>query len=92
MAKKPPAKRQPSKRAPSPSAPKATIDRIEVAKRFKLIFITTALLTFGFFVAAVVISVRGDNSPMAKEAASHCFTLTKIGFGAIIGLLGGKAL
>jgi len=66
--------------------------QIAISGRFRLVFFTTAILTFVFLTCSMVLAARGDDSAIAKDVASGCLTLTKIGFGAIVGLLGGKSL
>lgn len=40
----------------------------------------------------VLLAVFGSDSDQVKAAAETCSTTYKMGFGAIVGLIGGKAL
>ncbi len=66
--------------------------QIPITARFRLVFLTTVILTFVFLACSMILAARGDDSAIAREVASACLSLTKIGFGAIVGLLGGKSL
>jgi hypothetical protein len=65
-----------------------------VHPQFKLIFLTAAGGTLLFASVCVVLTlVAGrDAPPLVEKVAMGLFDLAKIGFGAIVGLLGGKAL
>jgi hypothetical protein len=61
---------------------------------FKLVFVTAAAGTLLFFAICVAIHwAAGGNMPTPTEKfVDGLFDLVKIGFGAIVGLLGGQAL
>ena len=62
--------------------------------RFKLVFVTAAIGTLFFTTVCVTITLlAGKNEPPLLERIVMSFAdLAKIGFGAIVGMLGGKAL
>jgi hypothetical protein len=49
-------------------------------------------LTVLCLVISGVLAVAGPDTDAAKEVISSCLTMAKIGFGAIVGLIGGRAL
>jgi hypothetical protein len=89
MAKKPPPK-NPPRQPRVPAEVGKTRVPTDLTPRFKLVFVATIVMTFTFVVAGVILTLRGENSPAAEKAASCCFDLAKIGFGAIIGAIGAK--
>jgi hypothetical protein len=66
----------------------------ELDPRFKLVFLTAATGTLLFTLICVTIHLvtNGELPPARKELSDGIFTMAKIGFGAIVGLLGGKVL
>jgi hypothetical protein len=62
--------------------------------QFKLVFITAAVGTFFFTVICVAATIAAgkDPPPLLTELVKAMADLAKIGFGAIVGLLGGKTL
>jgi hypothetical protein len=60
--------------------------------RFKLVFLTAAsgTLLFTLICVAINLTTNGDLPPARKELTESILTMAKIGFGAIVGLLGGK--
>jgi hypothetical protein len=60
--------------------------------KFKLVFLTTAGGTLLFTVVCVALhlAATGEPPPARKEFIEGMLTMVKIGFGAIVGLLGGK--
>ncbi len=68
------------------------IRQIPVTSQFKLVFLTTTVITIACILGSVFIAYRGGETESAKEVLSALLTLSKIGFGAIVGLLGGKSL
>jgi hypothetical protein len=62
--------------------------------QFKLVFITSALGTLLFIVLCVVLTLAAGREPptLLQEIIRGLFDLAKIGFGAIVGLLGGQVL
>jgi hypothetical protein len=63
----------------------------EPATHFRLIFVTVVSLTVLALVLDVVLAILGSDSDRAKAAAETCATTYKMGFGAIVGLIGSKA-
>jgi hypothetical protein len=72
----------------------------EVAKhppvnpQFKLVFLTSVIGTFIFAVLCLVLAfaVGKEPPPLFEKVIMGLFDLAKIGFGAVVGLLGGKKL
>jgi hypothetical protein len=62
--------------------------------QFKLVFVTAAIGTLLFILICVAVTVWiGKDMPSPVEKlVSGLFDLAKIGFGAVVGLLGGKAI
>jgi hypothetical protein len=68
--------------------------RPSTSAAFKLVFLTAAggtLLFVGICVATMIIA-GGNPQPLAYEIIRGLFALAQIGFGAIVGLLGGQQL
>lgn len=75
---------------PSPENPGITAEAL--SPTFKLVFLSVlgiTLLTFAVHVALVIF--LDDPNAQAVTLIETCSTLTKAGFGAIVGLVGGKA-
>jgi hypothetical protein len=69
-------------------------DQPRIDPQFKLVFLTAAAGTLLFVVFCVALTWAGGShmpGPLEK-LVSGLFDLAKIGFGAVVGLLGGKAL
>jgi hypothetical protein len=66
-------------------------DETGSAPHFKVIFSTVVALTVLALVLTVLLAIFGDSSDQVKAAAETCSTTYKMGFGAIVGLIGGKA-
>ena len=58
---------------------------------FKLIFITVIALTILSLVVSIYLVTMPNSSDEAKRLVETCSTTYKLGFGAIVGLIGGKA-
>jgi hypothetical protein len=78
--------------AEQPSPTKAT--RPPIAAAFKLVFLTAAGGTVLFVIICVVTTLLAgkDPPPLLDKTVSSIFDLAKIGFGAVVGLLGGQQL
>lgn len=64
-----------------------------VTSHFKLVFVCVMVITVLSLVASVSIGIFVSKpTDAAKSAMETCTTLAKLGFGAIVGLLGGKAV
>lgn len=65
-----------------------------LSPQFKLVFLTAAAGTLLFVVICVVLTVIAGREPpnLLERVVMGLFDLSKIGFGAIVGLLGGKSL
>ncbi len=67
--------------------------RIVVSSHFKLIFLTITGLTVLSMIGSVVISWAWDHPTANQQSVFEGFGwVWKVGFGAIVGLLGGKAV
>jgi len=66
----------------------------EISAQFKLVFLTSAIGTLLFIALCVVLTLAAGKEPptLLQEVIRGLFDLAKIGFGAIVGLLGGQAL
>ncbi len=65
-------------------------NKSDLTPRFKLIFITVAALTVLALILNVLLAAFGGDSEQVKTAAEACSTTYKMGFGAIVGLIGGR--
>ena len=61
---------------------------------FKLVFLTSVIGTLVFAVLCLVLTfaVGKEPAPVFEKVIMGLFDLVKIGFGAVVGLLGGKKL
>lgn len=57
---------------------------------FKLIFSTVVALTVLALILNVLLAMFGSDSEQVKASAEACSTTYKMGFGAIVGLIGGR--
>ncbi|WP_327431726.1 hypothetical protein [Streptomyces sp. NBC_01236] len=62
----------------------------DLMPRFKLIFSTVAVLTVLALILNVLLAAFGGRSEEVKAASDACSTTYMMGFGAIVGLIGGK--
>jgi len=67
---------------------------IRLDPKFKLVFLTAAIGTLLFTLICVGLHLltSGEPPPARKELIEGLLTMAKVGFGAIVGLLGGKKL
>jgi len=65
-------------------------DGSDLMPRFKLIFSTVAALTVLALILNVLLATLGNDSEQVRAAAEACSTTYKMGFGAIVGLIGGR--
>ncbi|MFJ9915426.1 hypothetical protein [Actinacidiphila glaucinigra] len=64
-----------------------------VTAHFKLVFICVTVITLLTLVASLYIGIFvAKPTEAAKSAMDTCSTLANLGFGAMVGLLGGKAV
>ena len=64
----------------------------DLTPRFKLIFGTVVALTTLSLVLSVLLATFGSDSEQVKSTMEACSTMYKMGFGAIVGLIGGKVM
>jgi hypothetical protein len=57
-----------------------------------MVFYTTAGMTVPCLAISGILAVAGRDTDAAREVVSGCLTMANIGFGAIVGLIGGRAL
>lgn len=73
--------------------PSAAIGTLDVTPTFKLIFLSVLSLTILSLIVTIVLAVFVKSpSPAVQGTIETCSTTYKMGFGAIVGLIGGKAL
>ncbi|MFE5398648.1 hypothetical protein ACFQ9U_29330 [Streptomyces sp. NPDC056568] len=65
-------------------------DGADLMPRFKLIFSTVAALTVLALILNVLLATLGNDSEQVRATAEACSTTYKMGFGAIVGLIGGR--
>ncbi|MEU9285012.1 hypothetical protein AB0D57_09850 [Streptomyces sp. NPDC048275] len=64
-----------------------------VTAHFKLVFICVTVITVLTLMASLYIGIFVEKpTEAAKSAMDTCSTLANLGFGAMVGLLGGKAV
>jgi hypothetical protein len=85
MGETPPAK----KPAVAPAKPVA--HPLEISLHFKLVLVAIAALSSFCLLLGMLASLRYPDPP-AIQTGEVCFELAKMGFVAILGLIGGKAL
>jgi len=64
----------------------------DLTPRFKLIFRTVTALTVLSLTLSVILAAFGGDSEQMQSAIEACSTTYKMGFGAIVGLIGGKVM
>jgi hypothetical protein len=70
---------------------KPVANKLDISPPFKLVFVAIAALTSFCLLLGLLASLRYPDPP-AIQTGDLCFKLAKMGFIAIIGLLGGKVL
>ncbi len=60
-------------------------------KHFKLIFLVVLTLTIISLIIAVILALNEIESPRVQSLFETCSTCWKMGFGALIGLVGGHS-
>ena len=80
----------------SPEAKEKAASHSPINPTFKLVFVTAASGTFLFLALCVVVTLLAGKQPqpppLMEKFVTTVLDLVKIGFGAIVGLLGGKVL
>jgi hypothetical protein len=72
-------------------APPSPIVKItDITPRFKLVFTTVLAITILCLVLNLLVVLMAPNGSQAASLADTCSTAFKLGFGAIVGLVGGK--
>lgn len=81
------------RREPLPEKiPEGSVDLIRLTPTFKLVFLSVLSITMVSLALNVILVLVLDNpSNEAKNLMETCSTIVKAGFGAIVGLIGGKA-
>lgn len=65
---------------------------VEIGRSYKMIFFSALGLTILSFIVAFYLSSFKELNSQQKDLFDTCSTTWKMGFGAIIGLIGGKAV
>ncbi|MEZ7007419.1 hypothetical protein [Streptomyces sp. AD55] len=77
----------------APAVVAAAPEVTTVTAHFKLVFLCVTAITVLTLLAALYIGVFvGEPTEAATSAMNTCSTLANLGFGAMVGLLGGKAV
>jgi hypothetical protein len=81
----------------TPVQTQPSVITLTLTPTFKLVFlavlgITVLAMILGCSLAMVGFGAKGRPDPNLTAAMQACITTWKLGFGAIIGLLGGKAM
>ena len=64
---------------------------VSMSGNFLIVFKVAVVFTLIFLFICVVLSFQGQLNPEQTKLFETCETMMKMGFGAIIGLVGGKA-
>ena len=87
---------QQDKRKKAPQAQNKPVERRTLTPRFKAVFLAvfsiTVLSLFGYIALALIAGINSMESSTVNGAIETLKTAFISGFGAILGLLGGKAL
>ena len=66
--------------------------KLSVAPAFKLVLFVVIALTLVSLAASILLALSAPQTDEVKKLIDACSTMYKAGFGAILGLLGGKVL
>ena len=81
---------KPVQGAESPNAP--PIASLSLTPLFNLVFLSVLGLTVLSLIVSLYLVTRDNPSEDMRRLAETCSTTWKMGFGAVVGLIGGKAL
>ena len=84
-------RKEPPSQEPVVAPAKPVANKLDISPLFKLVSVVIAALTSFCLLLSLLFTLRYPDPP-AIQTADFCFELAKMGFVAIIGLLGGKAL
>jgi len=74
------------------SAKQEQVLTLTLTPTFKLVFLSVLAITVLSMIVGCCLVVASVESEPAKALMTTCLSTFKLGFGAIIGLLGGKAI
>lgn len=79
---------------PEGGVPTAASETDRLDPKFKLVFWASVVgtLLFTSICVALHLATTGEPPPLREKLIENFFTMANVGFGAIVGLLGGKAL
>lgn len=66
-------------------------EEVGTTDHFRLVFVSVLALTILALALNVVLTVFCESTAEVRAAADSCSTTYKLGFGTIVGLVGGKA-
>jgi hypothetical protein len=74
--------------------PRVIVQHPPISSQFNLVFLTAAIGTLIFVVLCLTLTLLAGKKPppLFEKVIMGFFDLAKIGFGAVVGLLGGKQL
>ena len=74
------------------ATPEPRTSSVALDPAFKIVLLIVTLLTGMAFLVMVILAFTGTPNAASKDLFGVCSDAFKVGFGAIVGLLGGKAL
>jgi hypothetical protein len=87
----PPAETAPERKHRKPAqSPSPVVKVTDITPRFKLVFATVLAITILCLLLNLVIVLAAPPGAAAESFVDTCSTAFKLGFGAIVGLVGGK--